>query len=110
MPTLYFDIETGSPCSLHQAGAWAYAAWPDTRVWCVCFGCDDGEVQSWTPGDPVPEVFATIAADPSDWKIVSHGIDFDGTIYDNILVPRYGFPALPFEVRHCSMALALVHA
>lgn len=56
MPTLYFDIETGSPRSLHEHGAWAYAACPDTRVWCLCFAVDDGEVQSWTSGDPVPDV------------------------------------------------------
>ena len=31
MPMLYFDTETGGPRSLHESGAWAYAACPDTE-------------------------------------------------------------------------------
>ncbi len=110
MPTLYFDIETGSPRSLHEHGAWAYAACSDTRVWCVCFAVDDREVQSWTPGDPVPDVFTTIAADPTGWEVVAHGIEFDRAIYEHILVARHGFPPLPLDIQHCSMSLALANA
>jgi len=110
MPTLYFDIETGSPRSLHEHGAWAYAACPDTRVWCLCFAVDDGEVQSWTLGDPVPDVFTAIAADPSGWEVVAHGIEFDRAIYEHILVARHIFPRLPLDIQHCSMSLALANA
>ena len=110
IPTLYFDIETGSPRSLHESGAWAYAVCPDTRVWCVCFAVDGGEVQSWTPNDPVSDVFTGIAADPTGWEVVTHGFEFDRAIYEHILLPRYGFPPLPLEVQHCSMSLALANA
>ena len=110
MPTLYFDTETGSPLSLHESGSWAYAACPDTRVWCVCFAVDDGEVQSWTPGDPVPEVFTAIAVDPTGWEVVAHGIEFDRAIYEHILMARHGFPQLPLDIQHCSMSLALANA
>ena len=110
MPTLYFDPETGSPRSLHEHGAWAYAACSDTRVWCVCFTVDDREAQSWTPGDPVPDVFTAIAADPTGWEVVAHGIEFDRAIYEHILVARYGFPPLPLDIQHCSMSLARANA
>jgi CHC2 zinc finger/Toprim domain len=110
MPTLYFDTETGSPRSLHEHGAWAYAACPDTRVWCACFAVDDREVQSWTPGDPAPDVFTAIAADPTGWEVVAHGIEFDRAIYEHILVARHGFPSLPLDIQHCSMSLALANA
>ena len=110
MPTLYFDIETGSPRSLHEHGAWAYAACSDTRVWCACFAVDDREVQSWTPGDPAPDVFTAIAADPTGWEVVAHGIEFDRAIYEHILVARHGFPPLPLDIQHCSMSLALANA
>jgi DNA polymerase bacteriophage-type len=110
MPTLYFDIETGSPCSLHEHGAWAYAACPDTRVWCLCFAVDDGEVQSWTSGDPVPDVFTAIAADPTGWEVVVHGIEFDRANYEHNLVSRHRFPPLPLDIQHCSMSLALANA
>jgi len=110
MPTLYFDTETGSPRSLHESGAWAYAACPDTRIWCLCFAVDNSEVHSWVPDDPVPEVFKTIAADPANWQVLSHNIEFDRAIYEHILVARYGFPSLPLDIQHCSMALALANA
>src|SRR5215475_14980262 len=110
MPTCYFDTEAGSSRSLHESGAWAYAACPDTRVWCVCFAVDDGEVQSWTPGDPVPEVFTAIAVDPTGWEVVAHGVEFDRAIYEHILVARHGFPSLPLDIQHCSMSLALANA
>jgi DNA polymerase bacteriophage-type len=109
MPELTIDIETGGTVSLQQAGVWAYAQSLETRVWCMCFACDDNDVQSWTPDQSVPDIFTIIDANPTDWKIVALG-DFDGVIYDQILVPRHGFPALPLELWHCSMALALVNA
>jgi CHC2 zinc finger/Toprim domain len=110
MPTLYFDTETGSPRSLHEHGAWAYAACSDTRVWCLCFAVDDGKVQSWTSGDQVPDVFTAIAADSTGWDVVAHGIEFDRAIYEHILVARHGFPPLPLDIQHCSMSLALANA
>src|SRR6476646_2058236 len=97
MPTFYFDSEAGSPLSLHESGAWAYAACSETRVWCVCFAVDDGEVQSWTPDHPVPDVFTAIADDPTSWEIVTHGIELDRAIYEHILVARHGFPPLPLD-------------
>jgi DNA polymerase len=65
MPDLFWDIETRSPVSLEDAGAWRYAADPATEVLCIGFAVDDGEVQIWTPGQPVPEVFITAATDPT---------------------------------------------
>src|SRR5262249_2136941 len=67
-------------------------------------------VQSWTPGDPVPEVFTAIAVDPTGWEVVAHGIEFDRAIYEHILMARHGFPQLPLDIQHCSMSLALANA
>jgi DNA polymerase len=88
----------------------ACRAFHDTLGWCVCFAFYDGEVQSWTRNDPVPDVFTRIAADPTGWEVVAHSFEFDRAIYEHILVARHGFPHLPLDIQHCSMSLALANA
>jgi len=66
MSTLYLDIETRSTRSLHLSGAWAYADDDTTEVLCLCYAVDDGPVETWLPGQPLPSVFSTIAANLAD--------------------------------------------
>ena len=66
---LHRDIETRSTISLKKVGAHKYAADPSTEVLCVAYAVDDGPVQLWRPGDPVPPEFIEAAADPS-WVVV----------------------------------------
>src|SRR5262249_11604005 len=63
----------------------------------------------WLPGNPVPHVFAAIAADPSAWKLVAHNFFFERDMLENILVPHHGFPSIPREVWHCTQRLALAN-
>ena len=65
---LHRDIETRSTVSLKKVGAHKYAADPSTEVLCVAYAVDDGPVQLWLPGDPVPAEFLEAAADPS-WVV-----------------------------------------
>ena len=62
---LFRDIETRSKVSLKKVGAHKYAADPSTEVLCVAYAVDDGPVQLWRPGDPVPPEFFEAAADPN---------------------------------------------
>jgi DNA polymerase len=109
MPTLFFDIETRSRVDLELAGAWAYAADASTEVLCVGYAVGDGDSLIWIPGDPIPEVFSTAAADPS-WSVVAHNFMFERAITTRILTPRYGWPEIPLERQICSMSLALASA
>ena len=77
---------------------------------CLCYAIDDADPQLWLPTDPVPPVFADIAADPSSWQMVAHNYDFERGILENVLVPRYGFPLIPHNVQHCTQRLALANA
>ncbi len=59
------DIETRAKASLKKVGADKYATDPSTEVLCVAYAVDDGPVQLWRPGDPVPPEFVEAAANPS---------------------------------------------
>ena len=66
------------------------------------FGC--------RPNPATPSVFFEIAANPTSWRTIAHNFDFEREMYENVLVPRYGFPAIAREVEHCSQRLALANA
>jgi DNA polymerase len=110
MPIAYWDIETRSAASLRDCGAHVYSIDPMTQTLCLVYAIDDQEPQLWLPPDPPPPVFAAIAGNPSDWRLVSHNYEFERAILEHVLIPRHGFPSLPAEVHHCSQRLALANA
>src|SRR6516162_3633457 len=106
MATVYWDVETYSQISLTDRGAYIYAADPATGIFFFCYAIDDGEVQVWRLGYPVPEPFAN----PTGYKFVSDNWEFEHAIHTSILVTRYGFPTLPIEQQDCAQRLALANA
>jgi DNA polymerase bacteriophage-type len=109
MPILHRDIETRSTIDLTEVGAGRYAADPSTDVWCVAYAIDDAPVQTWIPGQPLPEEFFEAARNPA-WLIVAHNDAFERAIEEHILAPRYGWPIVPIERHRCTMAMALASA
>ena len=109
MHELFWDIETRSAASLRAVGAWRYAGDPTTSALCVGYAVDDGEVETWLPGQPIPAPFLAVAANPHDWRTVAHNMEFERAILERVLVPQYGFPPIPIELQHCSQALALAN-
>src|SRR6516164_1058547 len=103
---VYFDIETFSQVSLKERGAHVYAADPSTGIHFLCYAVDDGEVQTWRPGDPVPVPFAN----PPRYFFVSDNWTFERDIHAEILVKRYGFPPIPLKNQDCAQRRALAHA
>jgi DNA polymerase len=103
---IYWDIETFSQVSLRDYGAYRYATDPSTDIYFFCFACDDGEVQVWRPGDPVPEPFA----DPTQHEFISDNWEFDRAIHAHILIKRYGFPPIPIEYQDCAQRRALANS
>jgi DNA polymerase len=61
MPILFRDYETRSTLDLKRVGAWKYATHSTTDVWCCAYAVDDGPVQLWVPGNPVPPEFVDAA-------------------------------------------------
>jgi DNA polymerase len=106
MPTVIWDIETFSHVSLKERGAHIYAQHSSTGIHFVCFAVDNDEVQTWRPGDPIPEVFA----DPSGFTFVSHNWTFENAILQHVLIPRYGFVPISWASQDCALRLALANA
>ena len=109
MPTLFRDIETRSTLDLAAVGAWRYAANPTTEVLCVAYAVDDGAVNIWTPGQPIPEEFTRAATDPA-WLIVAHNDAFETAIETRLLHSRYDWPLVPLAQHRCTLAAALANA
>ena len=110
MPTIYHDFETGSPLDLTDVGAWVYSCCPETRVWCMAWAIDDGEVQITIPGrDPVPPEWIKGAADP-EWRFSAFNTSFERAITFNLLGPRFNWPVPLLEQYDCSQTLALSYA
>jgi DNA polymerase len=110
MPDLYWDIEARSAASLPTCGAWRYAADQSTDVLCVCYAVDDGGIETWLPGQPVPEPFLAAAANPLAWRTIAHNAEFERAMLEHVLAPKHGFLPIPLEAQHCSMTLALANA
>ena len=103
MQHVYWDVETFSQVNLKDRGAHIYANDKTTGIFFFCYAVDDGEVQTWHPGDPVPAPFAN----PADFLFVSDNFSFERAIHENILVRRYGFPPIPLEHTDCAERRAL---
>ena len=109
MPILQRDCETRSTLDLPEVGAHKYASHPSTDVWCYAFAVDDGPIQLWVPGDPVPPEIIEAAQKP-DWLVSAWNDNFERLIEHHIMGPRYGWPLIPIERHRCSMAAALALA
>jgi DNA polymerase bacteriophage-type len=94
MPVLFHDFETKSTLDLREVGAWRYASDATTDAWCCAYAVDDGPIQLWIPGDPVPTEFIEAAQNPN-WVTSAFGDHFERLITQHILVPRYGWPLVP---------------
>ena len=68
--TVIFDIETRSSCDLIARGARQYAATPDTRIICMTYKINAGDVQTWLPNQPARSY-------PEDAVMMSFNILFD---------------------------------
>jgi len=92
---------------IRAVGTAAYCEHPTTEVLTASYMLPGQEVKRWRPGEPPP-------ADLMRWleqggAIESHKAMFERLIWENVLTPRHGWPALnPYQQR-CSMATARVN-
>src|SRR6516162_9543120 len=103
---LHRDYETRSRLVLRIVGAHRYAADPSTEVQCCAYAVDDGPVQLWRPGDPVPAEFIE-AAQNANWIVAAHNDAFETAVEKEIMFCRYGWPTIPVERHRCTQAMSL---
>lgn len=116
------DFETKSTCDIRRCGGWVYSTHPTTEPLCMAFRLpiwDAGKVALWHP--PFPHLGIHDEGDTSElaeffrWildggLIIAHNSAFEKAIWQNVMVPRYGWPAVPLDRWRCSAARAAAHA
>jgi DNA polymerase len=107
-PEIHLDLETRSTVDLKKAGLYVYAEDPTTDVWCAAWCIGDAPIQMWTPGQPFPSVLGDYLA--AGALVYAHNAGFECALWEQVLTPRYGWPAIPFEQMRCTAAMAAAMA
>ena len=103
----FWDYETrGRRDLLPTGGAARYARDPLTDINCVSYAFDDGPIQTWWRGEPVPPAIIAAAADPN-YVFVAHNAFFERSLLNHVLTPRYGWPEVDVSKWRCTQAAGL---
>lgn len=99
-PALHLDFESRSVLPFagkDGVSVSQYSQHWGTEIWLLRYAIDGGPVQAWDPWhyDKLPQ-------DLVDWVVdggivAAHNATFEWLMWNNIMVPRYGAPPLPFE-------------
>jgi DNA polymerase len=89
---MWVDFETRSECDLKTAGVYNYARHHSTEVICMSYAINDGPVQTWRPGEPMPPIKSQIRA---------HNAAFERLIFWHVLKMD-----IPLEQFYCTAAQA----
>ena len=95
---IWLDFETRSRCDLPRRGVYNYAQDASTEVLCMSYAFDDGEVATWLPGMPFPDI--------SGHQIMAHNAAFERLIFWYVLCPDVGIPEPKLEQFYCTAAQA----
>lgn len=102
MTTLSIDFETRATVDLRATGVYPYSKHTDTDVWCMAWAFDDEEPQLWTPSDARPGRISEHIK--KNGEVRAWNAQFERLIWQEIMVPRYGFMPVNLEQWVCSMA------
>lgn len=101
------DFETASGCNLKKAGAARYAEDPTTEILCFSWGPPGEKARTWFP-DMGPQHPITLALmdDAFDTMVtwIAHNALFEKSIWRCIMVLVFGFPDIPDQRWHDTMA------
>ena len=90
---IWLDFESRSRCDLPSRGVYNYAQDGSTEVLCMSYAFDDGEVATWLPGQPFPEI--------AGHQIMAHNAAFERLIFWYVLQMN-----VPLEQFTCTAAQA----
>ena len=108
-----FDVETRSILDLRKVGAWVYAKHPSTEMLTLSFAINNKPVRRFVPN------MYNMCQPPSIWKRLvesptvlfeAFNAFFEWSVYNHVLVDRFGWPAIPPERWRCAMATACYYA
>lgn len=103
--SIHNDYETQSEVDLPSQGLDNYVSHPSTNALCMAYNANEKITLVWKPGQPLPDHIKTALDNGED--IYAWNAGFEYAVWNKICVPKYGFPPLPIERFHCTMAMAL---
>jgi DNA polymerase len=104
VPKLHLDFETRSTVDLRKAGVYAYAQHPATEVLLACWALDDGPVETWFAGNPIPASLFAALADPTV-IVAAHNAGFERLMLTHVL-SKLGWPVPAIDRWDCTAARA----
>lgn len=107
---LHIDFETRSQADLKVVGLDNYAKHPSTKPWCMGYAFNDGPAHIWAPVNATDGVQDVLDHVELGGVVYAHNAAFELAIWNNICVPRYGWPELKPEQMRCTMAMAYAMA
>jgi DNA polymerase len=117
-PRATIDFESRSECDIDR-GAWVYSEHPSTEILCLVYRLpywEEGRTEVWHPAflqfnmdaaDEPTELFSWILG---GGLVEAHGSFFEYCLWLNIMVARYGWPAIADRQWRCSAAKAAAHS
>ena len=103
------DFETASACDLTKAGSARYAEDPTTEILCCAYEVLGEPVGLWLPTHGAQGPLYDLAHNPEIW-FVAHNAGFEKDIWRAVMVPYFGFPDIPDNRWHDTMASAAYKA
>lgn len=107
------DFETRSACDLKQHGAVVYSEHPTTEALCMAVkyhGQPPGYLLPRSPTATGLEVINYLAYSDDIDIIEAHNASFEHLIWNNVCMPKYKWPPIPFYKLRCSAAKAAMHS
>lgn len=107
---LHIDFETRGTVDLKTAGIDVYSRHEDTDVWCMAYAFGEEEVQIVNPRNAQDTMYDAHNHVRDGGLVYAHNASFELGIWNNLMVPRYGWPPLKLEQTRCTMAMAYAMA
>lgn len=99
------DFETYSTTDLKHTGVYRYVEDPNTNLWCMAYAIDDGDVDLWVPGEPLPDDVLDALEDGAGVR--AWNATFERVVWNAVGVNKHGFPMLERDRFYCTQADAL---
>jgi len=109
MTEAVLDFETRSLCDLKRSGANKYASDLSTEILTLCWMVDDNSIEAWHPGEPI-ETTSLYYAIKRGALLVAHNAAFEKAIWRAIMVPDFGWPDVPNDQWHDTLAVCAMKA
>ncbi len=109
------DFETISEANLKKVGAWEYSVHPSTWASCFAFKAAGSKMhffdyyqmrEQWCELPLEPRRYWLTFISCPDFVFSAHNAFFEQCIYNNVLVKRLGWPAIPPKKWRCTAAKA----